>query len=120
MKKFILSMAGAATLLTSAAILIDYGTRKSKSKSSNPAELAAGIVGAVAGVALSALAEIKTPILKKKKEPLELGDILEEEDLDLLDESISEVLGVSDEQTVKNEILREIELDDEASIDDFI
>ncbi|MBQ9773846.1 MAG: hypothetical protein IJW30_04210 [Clostridia bacterium] len=111
MKRFILSMAGAASLLASASILIDYGTRKENAREAHPAELTAGIVGAVAGVALAALAEIKLP---KKAPKEELGDLLGEDDFALLDENLSEVLGDEDAT------IPVIELDEETSIEDFI
>ena len=119
MKKFILSMAGAATFLASAAILIDFGHRQSKNAFAHPLELTAGILGSIAGFGLAVLAEVDLP-KKKLIGDLDLEDMLDEEDIALMNENISDVLGASAEQTVKPEALRKIELDEDASIEDFI
>ncbi len=118
MKKFIISMAGAATVLASAAILIDYGHRKSKN-TAHPAELAAGILGTLAGVALAVLSEVTLP-KRKAIGDLDLSDMLDEEDIALMNENISDVLGASAEQVAKPEKLRHIELDEDATIEDFM
>ena len=116
MKKFILSMAGAASLLASATILIDYGTRKARGKDTHPVELTAGIASAVAGAALATLGEIELPKLKKKaKAEEELVVLLSEEDLALLEENVAEALEVEIEDAAP-----EIELDEDATIEDFI
>ncbi|MBQ9784792.1 MAG: hypothetical protein IJW29_04755 [Clostridia bacterium] len=120
MKKFIFSMAGAASLLASASILIDYGTRKASGKDAHPVELTAGIASAVAGAALTALGEIELPKLKrKKKSEEELVILLNEEDLALLEENADQDLTV-DEEAPAEEPAPTIELDEEATIEDFI
>ncbi len=119
MKKFALSMAGAATVLASAAILIDYGHRKSRCAEASPAKLTAGIIGAVAGFALAVLGDINLPE-RRLIGDLDLADMLDEDDIALMDENISEVLGASAEQVAKPEKRRTIELDEEATIEDFI
>ncbi len=119
MKKFIMSMAGAATVLASAAILIDYGHRKSKNAAAHPAELAAGILGALAGVALAVLSEVELP-KRKTISDLNLCDMLDEDDIALMNQNISDVLGASAEQVAKPEKLRHIELDEDATIEDFM
>lgn len=121
MKKFILSMAGAASLLTSASILIDYGTRKAFGKSAHPTELTAGIVGAVAGVTLAILGECDLPSLKKKKNSdKEFLLLLNDEDLAKLENATSEELDESGEDTSGESKPQPIELDEEATIEDFI
>lgn len=121
MKKFIFSMAGAASLLASASILIDYGVRKASGKDAHPVELTAGIASAVAGVALATLGEIELPKLKKKKKAEdELVLLLNEEDLALLEENVAEALDGDVEEAPAEEAAPVIELDEEATIEDFI
>ncbi len=119
MKKFGLSVAGAATLLTSAALLIDYGHRRSSNKNAHPAELVIGIVGSVAGITMAVLGELELPS-KKKIDELDLEGLLDDSDIDLMEDNISAVLGASAEQVARPEKLHHIELDEEASIEDFI
>ena len=118
MKKFAFSLAGAATVLASATVLIDYGRRKAKGLDAHPVQLTAGIVGALAGVTLAVLGEVNLPI--RKKYVLELDDLLDEEDFALMDENISEVLGGSNDHHARSASIRQIELDEEATIDDFM
>ncbi len=121
MKKFILSMAGAASLLASASILIDYGTRKALGKDAHPVELTAGIASAVAGATLAVLGEVNLPKRKKKaKADEELVVLLSEEDLALLEENVAEVLDGESEEAPAEEPAPAIELDEEATIEDFI
>ncbi len=117
MKKFIMSMAGAATVLASAAILINYGSRKSKDNANG--QLAAGILGVLAGAALAVLAELNLP-KRTTISDLNLSDMLDEEDIALMNQNISDVLGASAEQVAKPEKLRKIELDEDATIEDFM
>ena len=110
MKKFIVSMAGAATVLVSAVALICYANRKAKN-----AALALGITGTLAGVALTVLSE-------KMEQPKDLviDDMLTDDDVALMHENISEVLGSSPEHTEKPKQLRKIEVDEDATIEDFM
>ncbi len=119
MKHFNLSLIGAATFVASGAILFDYGHRKSKSAPTHPIELTAGLLGAAAGLALAVLGDINLPE-RKLIGDLDLENMLDEEDFALMDENISDVLGASAEQVAKPEKRRTIELDEEATIEDFI
>lgn len=116
MNKFILSLAGAATVLASAIALIDYGHRKSKCKPAPGAELALGLIGVAAGAAVALLAE------KKEVEKSLLADeMLDIEELALMHGNIAEVLGYSaDHHHEPAAKLRTIEVDEETSIEDFI
>ena len=116
MNKFIISLAGAATVLVSAIALIDYGNRKAKCKPAPGAELALGLIGAAAGAAIALLAEKELP-----KHDLLVEDMLDEEELALMQGNIAEVLGYSaDHHHEAAAKLRTIEVDEETSIEDFI
>ena len=115
MNKLLLTVAGAATLLISTAVLIDYAARKASHKKACSGELLVGIAGAAAGAAVALYAQ-KTA----EKKDLLIEDMLDEEDLALMNENISEVLGAGAEHTQKPEKLRTIEIDEETSIEDFI
>ncbi len=119
MKNFKLSLAGAVTFVAAGAILFDYGHRKSKCAPAHPIELTAGLLGAAAGLALAVLGDVNLPE-RKLIGDLDLENMLDEEDFALMDENIADVLGASAEQVAKPEKRRTIELDEEASIEDFI
>ena len=88
MKKFVLSMAGAATVLASAITLIDYASRKSQGKNACVGKLVFGVVGSLAGTALVVACEKATP-----RKELVLDDMISDEDVALMHTNISEVLG---------------------------
>ena len=115
MNKLILTVAGAATLLISTVVLIDYAARKASNKKANAGELLVGIAGAAAGAAVALYAQKSSD-----KKDLVIEDMLDEEDLALMQENISEVLGAATEHSQKPEKLRTIEVDEETSIEDFI
>ena len=103
MKKFIISMAGAATVLASAVAFIDYANRRSKNNDRFVGELVFGIVGSLAGVALAVLSEK----LEQPKE-LVLEDMISDDDVALMHENISEVLGASAEHADTKKALRTV------------
>ena len=115
MKKFIISMVGAATVLASAVAFIDYANRRSKNKDRFVGEVVFGVVGSLAGVALAVLSEK----LEQPKE-LVLEDMISDDDVALMHENISEVLGASAEHAETKKALRTVAVDEETTIDDFI
>ncbi|MBQ7335071.1 MAG: hypothetical protein IJW92_01175 [Clostridia bacterium] len=117
-KQLVVSIAGAATVVASTALVVDYAVRKSKSRA-NAAELVFGIFGIAAGIAAGVAAVVMAQ--KEENQALLMEHVLEEDDAALMDENIAEVLGTAVEHTPEAEPLRRtIELDEEASIEDFI
>ena len=114
-KKSLLTIAGAAGAVASSALIADFILRKNTQKKTNATELVLGISGLTASASVIAYAH-----LSKIEEESEYEDMLTEEDIALMDANISEVLGASVEQSVKPLQLRDIEVDDEATIEDFI
>lgn len=115
MNKLILTVAGAATMLVSAIVLVDYASRKAAKKKASAGELVVGLVGAAAGAAVTVYAQ-----KADQKKELLIEDMLDAEDIALMHENISEVLGTGAEHTKKPEQLRTIEVDEDTSIEDFI
>ena len=113
-KKNLLTIAGVASALASGTLLADFIVRKSTHKRANATELVLGITGLVASASVIAYAH-----LSKESEEVEYEDMLTDEDIALMDANISEVLGASVDQTTKPR-LRNIEIDEEATIEDFI
>ncbi|MBE6589364.1 MAG: hypothetical protein E7643_04225 [Ruminococcaceae bacterium] len=114
-KKTLLTIAGAAGAVASGTVIADFIVRKASRKNSNATELVLGIAGLVASASVIAYAH-----LSKAEEETEYEDMLTEEDIALMDANISEVLGASAEQSVKPAPLNRIEVDEEATIEDFI
>lgn len=114
-KKILLTIAGAATAFASGTLISDYALRKGVHKRANPTELILGISGLVSSAAVLAYA-----YLAATEEKDDYEDMLNDEDIALMDANISEVLGASVEHTEKPLSLRLIEVDDEATIEDFI
>ncbi len=114
-KKILLTVAGAAGAFASGALISDFAMKKGVHKKANPTELVLGISGLVAAASVMAYA-----YLAGAEEEPEYDDMLTDEDIALMDANISEVLGASVEPTEKPLPLRSIEVDDEATIEDFI
>lgn len=114
-KKVLFSMAGAVTAIASTVVVVDYINRKVVRKEPYGAQLAAGLLGLAAGTALTVWAQ-----LKMQDEENVIVNVLTDEDIALMDENISEVLGSSAEHTEKPAQLRKIEVDEDATIEDFM
>ena len=115
MKKLAYSIAGAAVAATSVALLASYSVKKRKDDSACAGMLLAGLAGLVIGAAIA-----YEPTRQATKKLAIEGDILTESDVDLVKENISEVLGNGADRGEKAETLRPIELDEEATIEDFM
>ena len=114
-KKTLLSMAGAVAAIASTVVVVDYINRKVVRQKPYGAQLVAGILGLAAGTALTVFAQ-----MKMQDETNVIVDVLTDEDIAMMDENISEVLGTSAEHTEKPEQLRKIEVDEDATIEDFM
>ena len=114
-KKSLLTIAGAAGAVASSALIADFILRKNTQKKTNATELVLGISGLTASASVIAYAH-----LSKIEEESEYEDMLTEEDIALMDANISEVLGSSEERPVKAEKPSGIEVDEDATIEDFI
>ena len=117
-KKVLLSMAGSAVAIASTVALVDYINRRITCKAQGQpylSQLATGVIGLVAGTALTVWAQMKV-----EDEPEVLVDVLSDEDIAMMDDNISEVLGTSKETSEKPTRLRKIEVDEDATIEDFM
>lgn len=114
-KKVLLSMAGSVAAIVSTVAVVDYINRKIVRKDPYGLQLTAGLLGLAAGTALAVWAQMK---LKDDEEVI--ADVLTDEDVAMMDENISEVLGSSAEHTEKPAQLRKIEVDEDATIEDFM
>ena len=114
-KKFMLTLAGAAGAIASGIAIADAIVEKTSHRKNADLLLAGGITGLVASSALIAFAQ-----LTQEEEEQEYEDMLSDEDIALMDTNISEVLSNSAEQPATTDTLQAIEVDEEASIEDFI
>ena len=115
-KKALLTVAGVAGAVASGAVIADFIIRKSSHKKTNAAELIFGISGLTASASAIAYAR-----LSASEDASDYEEMLSEEDIALMDANISEVLGTSAEQPATKTLqLRDIEVDEEATIEDFI
>ena len=114
MKKLIFTIAGAVTFAASVAVIVDFSVRKANKKRAYSAELIGGIAGVAAGIALALYPQIED----SKK--LALHDMLDEEDERLMNQNISEVLNENSVNQKKNGEPRKIEVDEDATIEDFM
>lgn len=116
MKKIVYSIASVAVTATSVALLAGYTVKKKKTDEANLGMLVAGIAGLFVGAAIAL-----EPTRQAAKGLVMEGDVMTEDDVDLMHENISEVLGTgAADRGKKAENLRQIELDEEASIEDFM
>ena len=109
-------LAGAAVAAVSAALVVDYAVRKKREKSVYAGLLIAGIAGLIGSAVLAYQPE------KQAKAQLTVTDMLDDEDVTLVRENISEVLGdASASEGDANEVLcSSIEVDEDATVEDFI
>lgn len=117
-KKVLLSMAGSAAAIASTVAIVDYINRRIICNKTHQqpyvSQLTLGVVGLVAGTALTVWSQMKA----EEKEVI--VDVLTDEDIAMMDDNISEVLGASAEPSEKPEKLRQIEVDEDATIEDFM
>ncbi len=114
-KKTLLTILGTAGAVASGAAIVDFIGKKASRRAGGGIELALGLTGLAASTSLILYAQT-SPIGEEE----EYEDMLSDEDIALMDANISEVLGSSEERPAKKETPSGIEVDEDASIEDFI
>lgn len=115
MNKRLYWISAGAVAATSVALITDYVVRKKKNKSASALSLLAGVAGLAASAALVWQPE------KEAAKRLKIDDLVTDDDVDLMHENINEVLGnAADRGKSSTEVRRTIELDEEATIEDFM
>jgi len=114
-KKTLLTILGAAGAVASGAAIVDFIGKKATRRQGGALELALGITGLAASASVLLYAQT-TPIGDEE----DYEDMLTDEDIALMDANISEVLGSSEDRPVKAEKPSGIEVDEDATIEDFI
>lgn len=114
-KRTLLTVLGTAGAVASGAAIVDFIAKKASRRSGGGIELALGLTGLVASASLFLYAQT-SPIGDVE----EYEDMLSDEDIALMDANISEVLGSSEAHPQKKEAPTGIEVDEDASIEDFI
>ncbi len=108
-------LTGAAIALASATAIVGYAVKKAKQEKACIGLLLAGLAGIVCGTAIAA-----KPARDAVK-GLTVENLLDEQDTELMRQNISEILGnVADRGNTAPTKRRVIELDEEATIEDFI
>ena len=114
-KRLLYTVAGAAVAASSAALIVSYAVCKAKKKAACAGLLVAGIAGMAVGAALAYKPEADA------RKQLTVNDLFDDSDMELVNQNINEVLGISADHGEPNRApARQIELDDEATIEDFI
>ena len=113
--KWIVTAAGAISALASTVAIVDFARRKATGLLAPGYQLAAGLSGLAAGTALITLSHL---LLEDKE--IDVEEILSEEELDLMDTNLSATLGASAEPVAKPARGSRIEVDEEATIEDFM
>ena len=114
-ERLLYTVTGAAVALASVALVAGYTVRKAKQKSGAAGFLLAGLAGLAVGAALAYKPELDA------KRGLTVDELFNDGDMELMQQNITEVLGVSAEQTEEQRApRREIQLDEEATIEDFL
>ncbi len=115
-KQLVYSITGAAVAATSVALLLGSTAQKKKDNTAaGVGMLVAGLAGLVLGAAIA-----YEPTRQAGKRLVSKENMLNESDVDLVTENISEVLGTGADRGKKAEHLRRIEVDEEATIEDFM
>jgi hypothetical protein len=114
-KRIVYAATGVAVAVGSAIAVVDYLDRIRRKKTATVAELIAGVAGLAAGIAIA------TEPKREEKRAVEIEDLFEEEELQLIYQQISEVLNAhADGEVAIPAPRRAIEVDDAATIEDFI
>ena len=90
-KQTLYRVAGAAVGTLSALWIVDFACRKKQEKPASTGLLLAGLAGVAIGAALA-----YEPVRKAKKE-LTVSDLLDDRDVQLIDQNVSEVLTGTEE-----------------------
>ena len=114
-QKVALTAAGIALAVGSVVAIVDYAERKRTDRRANACELIAGIAGTIGGILLA------TEPSRRKTRSLTMEDMFNEEELLLIQQQIRETLNTdTDHSAPSREHLHAIEVDSEATIEDFI
>ena len=114
-KNNLFTILGAAVLFSSLATVVDYSVRKKRSKTSHAGELIAGAAGLILGAVL-----IAEPTQQARR-ALAKTDLIDDESAAETEQQIREEMNLSvDRGSQPAPPARTIEVDNEASIEDFI
>ena len=114
-KKSLLTILGAAGALASAAAVADFIVKKAMRRPCGILEPALGLTGLAASTAVVLYAQT-SPIGEEE----EYENMLSDDDIALMDANISEVLGSSEDRPTEKKPICGIEVDEDATIEDFI
>ena len=107
-------LAGVALAVASTASIVTYAVQKNKNEKSNVGLLIAGIAG------LAGSAYLATQPVRDAQKKLTVEDLLDDDDTELMQTNISEIFGNAAESEEGDQTIRQIELDEDATIEDFI
>lgn len=107
-------LAGAALAFASTASIVTYAVRKAKTDKGGVGFLLAGIAG------LAAAAYVATEPERDAAKKLAVDDLLDDADTELMQTNISEIFGNAADRGATPQKLRQIEVDEEATIEDFM
>lgn len=107
-------LTGAAVAAVSAALIVDYAVRKKKEKTVYAGLLIAGLAGLVGSAILAYQPE------KQAKKQLTVTDMLDDEDVSLVHQNISEVLTDTADRGEQERAIRTVEVDEETTVEDFM
>ena len=114
-KRIVYAATGIAVAVGSAIAVADYFDRIRRNRSRTVAELIAGVAGLAAGISIA------TEPKRETKRAVEIGELFNEEELHQIYQHIQEVLDVHTDAEAKITLPRRtIEVDDDATIEDFI
>ena len=107
-------LTGAAVAAVSAALVVDYAVRKKKEKTVYAGLLLAGIAGFVGSAILAYQPE------KQARKQLTVTDMLDDADVSLVHQNISEVLKDTADRGGQVRTPRNVEVDEDATVEDFM
>ena len=107
-------LTGAAVAAVSAALIVDYAVRKKKEKTVYAGLLIAGLAGLVGSALLAYQPE------KQARKQLTVTDMLDDADVSLVHQNISEVLKDTADCNGQTRVTRTVEVDEEATVEDFM
>ena len=106
-------LAGAALAIVSTTFVVSFAVKKAQKGKAYAGLLLAGLAGYIISAAVT------TEPVREVAKKLEVEDLLDDADTDLMEANISEILGNSADRGAAPRKLRQIEVDEEASIEDF-